>query len=473
MGVGKSTFVFTKNSITLGAESTTINITRDNQSYSHKLVTKYGTIATLAVGTTSYTWTPTASSLSTFLAENTGQKTASITVTLYTYNGSTEVGWDAHFLTVTLSEADGKPTLSVTPTDTYGHITKYGGLVSGKSKLTVTATTSGKYGATVGKPSGSFAGQSYTGSPMTFIPQNDTTQVNVTNWNSLSIISWANLEGVTWKSLQGMSLPYTSSLSVKATDSRGFTSTYYKTYKILPYTAPIISNSDVTRCDSSGTLSLNGTYVKVTITYSISSLNSKNTKQLIIKYKSSTQTSWTSKTVTLSAYSGTSSTIISGFVAGTSYDFQLELKDDFVTYTDNTSIRTNGTVLEVDADGESLVIGDMYGYNVLLREDTIEIRKGIVSKLKITDSGLEYTIPNVSIDCNDVSTSGKLYIFVSNLTSSHYPIQNNGWLETMVYSSDTNYRFQRYTTYKGAIYERIMVGGKWGSWAGIRSLPTS
>lgn len=472
MGVGKSTFVFTNNSITLGTDSTTINITRDNQSYSHKLVTKYGTIATLAVGTTSYTWKPTASSLASFLAENTGQKTASITVTLYTYNGSTEVGWDAHFLTVTLSETDGKPTLSVTPTDTYGHIAKYGGLVSGQSKLTVTTTTSGKYGATVGKPSGSFAGQSYTGSPMTFIPQNDTTQVKVSNWGSLSIVSWANLEGVTWQSLQGMNLPYTSTLSVKATDSRGFTSTYYKTYTILPYTAPVISNSDVRRCDSSGAISLNGTYVNVTVSYSISALNSKNTKQLIIKYKSSTETSWTSKTVTLSAYSGTSSTIISGFVVGTSYDFQLELKDDFATYIDNTSIRTNGTVLEVDADGESVVLGDMYGYNILLRQETVEIRKSTGVKLKLSASGLEYEIPNVTVDCNSVTASGKLYNMFAGSSAGNYPILNNGWLETMVYSSDVNYRFQRYTTYKGAIYERIMVGGKWGSWSNVRNLPT-
>ena len=60
MGVGKSTFAFTNTAITLDGGSTTINITRDNQSYSHKLSHGYGTIATLAVGTTSYTWEPTA-----------------------------------------------------------------------------------------------------------------------------------------------------------------------------------------------------------------------------------------------------------------------------------------------------------------------------------------------------------------------------------------------------------------------------
>ena len=86
MGVGKSTFTFSNSSITINGGSTTITITRDNQSYSHKLLHGYGVIATLPVGTTDYAWTPTASDLASFFSEIPNQKTRLIDVYLDTYN---------------------------------------------------------------------------------------------------------------------------------------------------------------------------------------------------------------------------------------------------------------------------------------------------------------------------------------------------------------------------------------------------
>lgn len=76
-------------------------------------------------------------------------------------------------------------------------------------------------------------------------------------------------------------------------------------------------------------------------------------------------------------------------------------------------------------------------------------------------------IPNASVDCNLVDTSGKLYnmFFRDSDETRNFPIRINGWLETMVYSSDTNYRTQRYTTYKGVVYERNMIDGVWTAWA--------
>lgn len=80
-------------------------------------------------------------------------------------------------------------------------------------------------------------------------------------------------------------------------------------------------------------------------------------------------------------------------------------------------------------------------------------------------------IPNASVDCNLVDTSGKLYNMFSRDSDEtrNFPIRINGWLETMVYSSDTNYRTQRYTTYKGVVYERNMIDGVWTAWA--RQMP--
>lgn len=83
---------------------------------------------------------------------------------------------------------------------------------------------------------------------------------------------------------------------------------------------------------------------------------------------------------------------------------------------------------------------------------------------------LTYDIPVLTDDCNNLTASGKYYLSDK---STNRPVNKNGWLECMKYS--TNYCFQKYITYDGEEYTRLMQAGTWGGWSyasGWKSLGT-
>ena len=240
MSAGKSTFKFSSPTVTIDGGSTTINIVCEDQSYSHKLLHSHGEITTLTAGTTSYTWTPTADQLVNFFNEVPSQKSRSIDIYLDTYNGSTKVGRDIHSLTVTLSEATGKPTVSdFTITDSNATTTSMGMIVVGKSTLTASAKADGKYAATISR-------------------NMFTCEYDGKHYESYSINDLI------------ASLPLTTNVVVvtfgyKSTDSRGFSTTVTLGKNIVRYQAPSIKTFEVIRCDDSGNENEMGAKAKVVI----------------------------------------------------------------------------------------------------------------------------------------------------------------------------------------------------------------
>ena len=73
--MGKSTFEFSVSSVTIDGESTVINITQDNNTYTHKILHEFGEITSLPAGTMEFEWKPTATELTKFLEEIPNQKT--------------------------------------------------------------------------------------------------------------------------------------------------------------------------------------------------------------------------------------------------------------------------------------------------------------------------------------------------------------------------------------------------------------
>ena len=540
MGVEKSTFAFSKTSVILDQDSTTINITRDNQSYSHKLAHDFGDIVTLPVGTADYTWTPTHNDLEQFLEEIPNQTSRVIDVYLYTYNGATLVGKDTQRLTINTKEAVAKPNMSVSVSDVFDHVATYGGLVSNKSKLTVNITASGKYGATIDSYRGQFCGQSVTDSQETF---------TAVNTNDQAIID---------------------SLMLSARDSRSYSTDYSTEQTIYPYQNPELRNIDVIRCLEDGSPSASGTYAKVSVSYFISDINNENSKSLSITSKESIESEYTNEpiVITLDEYEAVKTTIIGGFATDTSYSFLVELTDDFDTTTDDFNMSVTGTVVEFASDGNSIIIGNHNANNILIDEDSISFRCGsevsasltpgqsdvdnyspmnlsighgsetleLYSKTAVeqeidtstTDLGIsvsgvdgfgvtkqakvetrligvldgaetppiqlysseinleadKISIPgcsdlssqikktrgdvHLSGDCNTLIETGTYFIGAS---GANKPETVNGWLESMLYS--TNYCYQKYTTYTGRSYERTNQGGTWSKWKNIHSFDFS
>lgn len=357
MGVGKSTFAFSASSITVDGGSTTIGITRDNQSYSHKLLHGYGDIATLAVGTTSYTWKPTASALTKFFQEVPAQKSRQIDVYLDTYNSSTKVGRDIHALTVTLSEATGKPTVSSFAISDSNSVAKnLGIIIDGKSTLTATATPTAKYGATISK------------------------NIFTCTYNSKTYESYYINDLIA--SLPLTTTPTSFTIGYKSTDSRGFSTTSTLSKTIAKYQAPAIETFEVIRCDTSGNESDTGTKAKVIIKGSWAAMKVgttyKNTATLKVGYKTKAATSYTYQTISVSAGTVNISQLLSAtLTTGTDYQFSIQFADKFETYSETGIGASNvNNILYVSADGKELVIGSDNGNNVLIDSDSIDIRNG-------------------------------------------------------------------------------------------------
>lgn len=497
MGVGKSTFAFSNSNITINGGSTTINITRDNQSYSHKLLHGYGEIATLSVGTTDYTWAPTASDLASFFSEIPNQKTRLIDVYLDTYNGSTFVGRDIHALTVTISEATGKPNISgFSVSDNNPETNSWGFIAYGPSEIVATQTATPRYGSGISKIVYTYG-------------ENETTRIG---------------------ELIGRYLPLTTTptdftIGCKVVDSRGFSNTATLTKKCAICKNPIINSIEIVRCDADGNETESGTKAKATIKGSWTYFDGKNPAVLQVGYKSSSEENYTYESIVVSNGSVDVNQILTAtFDAATDYVFVISLSDSF--YSDERtdiyfaniknimSVSEDGTELTFDAEvinigsrtnaeinlaggrgkiqcnslseietlsmsaGSSRIdfqrtndgeagYEDIYMYtntdygntgHVRVRDGSIDATGDINA-----DGRLTYGIPVLnSGNCNAITTNGVVYLGNG---STNRPVNKNGWLESMWYSN--NYCHQTYTTDTFERHERMMQGGTWTSWHDI------
>lgn len=223
-----------------------VNITIDRKSTSFTHIVQYSFAGSAAAtvtsnAATSSTFTPPIS-LATQIPNST---TGSLTVYVTTMNGSTQIG-----STVTKSVNLGVPS-SVVPTMGAPTATRvdngvpsdWGVYVQSVSKCTVKINSaSGAYGSTI-------RSYSITGGGLNSTSSSATTGV--------------------------LSSSGTITFTCKITDSRGRTASKTVSISVVAYSAPSIKVL-AERCDASGNVAGDGTYLKVTADYTIASVSSKN-----------------------------------------------------------------------------------------------------------------------------------------------------------------------------------------------------
>ena len=289
----------------------TLTITRASSSFTHTVKTSCaGYTETLMTkgSSTSLSWTP---AVATYAQYITNATSATATITCQTYSGSTLIGTSSATRTLSFNAADIKPTVAMTITDPNGYSTTYGKYVKGKSKIRVALTTSTVGGATVATTSISANGATYSSSPAT-----------------TSVISSAG----------------NTSVSATITDTRSQTTTASSTIQIYDYSPPTLTTFSAYRCNSDGTANDSGAYIRVDYGISITALGNHNSKTLVIKYKKTTASSYTTQTtITPSTYTATGN--VHNIVAdiNSSYSIRLELTDDFTTITQTKNVPTAAT----------------------------------------------------------------------------------------------------------------------------------
>lgn len=403
---------------TLGVAQT-ITADRKVSSFTHTLTWECGsysgTIATKSTAT-SWSFTPPLE-----LANTATQLfPAGVYFKLTTYNGSTVVGTSDQTVVMKIPTSI-KPTCTVNITDPTGYSATYGGYVQNKSKMKITVTATPAYGSPITGYSIIANGNTYSDNPAT-------TGV-ITDSGTNTIIG-------------------------KATDKRNRTGSATTTINVLAYNSPKITFT-MHRCDQDGTENMTGSYCKVTYKAVITSLSNKNSKSIKLRYKKTSDTTYTFRTINMGSYTQEGSEIFSA-EDGSSYNVQMQAIDSFETSTTTAELSTGFSIMHIAASGRGLAIGK------ISQADEFEV--GMDAKFYSGahfNKGFTEDIPNIeNSDCNTIVASGHYYAYTD---TANKPENKNGWL-TVKSHSDNAWCYQEFVTYDGHRYFRHRSGGSWYDW---------
>lgn len=349
-----------------GTNTSTVNITRANDSYTHTVKWTVGshTHSATKVGTsTSYaipaSWIDA--------LPNSTSGTAKVTVS--TYNGSTKIGSDvSKNFTITVPTSV-VPTVSATTTLVNDTVpSSWGIYVQGKSKCKITVSGSSPYGATIKSFAISGTNGKYSGSLS-----------SAGSWTSPYITESGSV-----------------SFKVKATDTRNRTASTTKSITVYPYKNPSISITKVFRCTSDGTASDTGTYISASIlTSNYSDCNGKNTITQTVMYRESTSSTWSTAT---SVTTGTPVILGDDSISNSkSYVIRFTITDAFGSSTKNITVSTSGCLLNIRKAKDGLAIGKFAEQSGLdIKWDSV-FRSDVNVKGLLNSTGLYFNTTGANI----------------------------------------------------------------------------
>ena len=403
--------------------SITINTPRASSAFTHDLAYSFAGGSYLAIATgvaTSASW-----SIPLTLANSIPNTTSgTVTIRCITKNGTTEVGRKTVLLTakVPTNQYPGISAVTHAEANT-GTVATIGGYVQSKSKIKVTITANGVYNSTIKSYSSTFQGKVYTGASFT------TDTVNASG--SMNIVT-------------------------TVTDSRGRSSIKTTTISVLGYEAPKITAFKVARYTSGGVASSDGENAWITLAYSVTSLNSKNTASAKIEYKKSSDTTWTSlSTRTETSLNTTLKPTSSTFSVDYQWDFKVTLTDAFRSESSFTTYIPSGAVIfDIKADGKGVAF---------FKTST---KAGVEIAGELPGSAISLTS---SANLNNLTTPG---FYAIPTTAVSATVTNKPYTDTATASirvertgdGSVKQILQKSTKDNGMIYERGHDSSGWGAW---------
>lgn len=409
---------------TLGTAQT-LTVSRQSSNFSHTIVATCGSASTTICTkstSTSISFTPPLS----WASQNVANTAVTVKYTITTFSGDTNVGSNTYQVTCSMP-ASIAPTCSVAVTDGKGYSATYGGFIKGRSTMNVVITATPSYGADI---------VSYSST------------VNGTKYSSKSFVT------------DTIKNAGTQTVNVTVIDKRGRTGTVSASVNVIDYEPPNITKLTVKRCDVNGAENDKGAYICVTFSYKVATISNLNYASYQMKYKKSSETTWTD--ITDSDWNGFN-TIEDAFVifeadTGSSYEIMMSLSDNFETVTKSTVASTAATIMHFKASGLGMGIG-----KVAELDDVLDIE--YQTRL---NGGLLYPIVQNSTDLNDVITPG--FYTLKSIQSSDYtncpPVTGTATL--IVESCGEVGQLRQIITNCNKTnpirYERYFYQDEWGDW---------
>ena len=409
---------------TLGTKQT-LTVTRKSSSFTHTITYKCGsasgTICTKS-SDTSIEWTPPLS----LASQNTTGTSVSVTFTITTYSGSTNVGSNTKTITCTIP-ASVKPSCTVNISDPTGYANTYGGYLKGLSKFKVAVTATTAYGSAIASYSATANGTKYTKASFT-----------------TDVLKSSGAQTV--------------SATVK--DKRGRSGSTSANISVLDYNPPVISKLTVHRCNADGPENDQGAYVEVKFSGSVTALNNKNTAAYTLEYKKSSASEYTVVKLTAlnNKYSVADSSYIFAAETGSSYNVRLTVADNFSSASSTTSASTAFTLMHWLASGLGMAIGKIAELaNVLDIGFQTRFMGGILHPVLEPETDLDdVRTPNTYVGAN-----------VSNYNYLNCPLDTGTFTLEVVGMGDAGQVKQRITSCRKAdarAFERIYYTSAWGEW---------
>lgn len=409
---------------TLGTAQT-LTVTRQSSDFTHTITYKCGTATGTVVtksSSTSISFTPPLS----LASQNKTGTSVSIVLTIETFNESTSIGTNTKTISCAIPSSV-KPTVSLSVSDPLGYATKYGGYIQGMSKFKVAITASGSQGSTIKSYKTTAEGKTYTAASFT-----------------TDVISGKG----------------TLTISVTVTDSRGRTATASTTATVLTYAAPKITTLTVFRSDANGNKNNSGAYLAVRFGSSITSLNSKNTAQYVLKYKKSSASSYTSQTLTNYTGQHTVSDGLFVFAADTasSYNITLTATDAFGSVGKTATGSSIKKLWSVISGGMGMALGKIAELSGVF---------DIAFKTRHT-GGLLHPFLEANTDLNDIVVPNTYISQASGISGySNCPVTSGTFSLLVEEAGNEGQIRQKITTCSKTIsrtFERYYYQNSWGSW---------
>ena len=412
---------------TLG-KAQTLSITRYDSGFTHSIRYDCGTASGAVCTKVDYTdvsFTPPIG----LAKQNTAGSTVSVKLTLYTFNGDTEIGQTTKTITCTIPDTV-KPSCSISYEEVgTNHLQEYGGFIQGQTKLKVTITPELAYDSPIVAYTSTANGSRYSSSSYT---------TGVLK-NSGDMVIYAAV-----------------------TDSRNRSGTKEITIPgILEYSAPAITSLSVHRCDADGTENNQGEYCQVSFTGFVHPIEGMNACSYEVKYKKTSDAVYTVNYPNLDDRFGeVTYSYIFEADSGSPYDVVIEVTDDFNTATRSTSVSTAETIMHISADGSTVCFG-----GISTKTNAHQIRKPIYDRFDmVVANGLAAYGGSGDAAIDPDTTTEELV-----LTNKNTPISGQFmYIRTMFYNakSTTANRAQIATPYKieGQLYHRFYFGGSWSEW---------
>ena len=251
----------------------------------------------------------------------------------------------------------------------------------------------------------------------------------------------------------------TSASATKATYSAGGSytanaaATLYAVWEVA-YVQPRITNFIVERCISDGTLSDDGTYAKVTFNWA----TDETVTSIVISWKNSSATSWTTSTVAATGTSGSVSKIIGsgGLSTDISYTVRATVTDSLGSTISPKTLASAFYTMDFTEGGKGAAVGKA------AEEDGV-FDIGFSAKFS---GGLTPIELIEGTDLNTITTPGiyRCYFNATAKTLLNCPTESAFVMEVLPNNSVT----QRITEYKKdgypSTYIRNCYNNSWGSW---------